>query len=136
MMLTRYSSTPSAEILVNASGSSRRTVPRNAVSPPHLLDQDRVAGFDAHGILREDVHHDLEPGGIADLDERRAGLYDPGAFLRYAKDPPRRRCARTSTSPIRYTFEIARASNTAIAGVSVAAGRDDSCCTGASPLRR
>ena len=95
MTLTRCSSTPSAEILVNPDGSTRRTFAVQLAVAAPLLDDRPGAGLDAHGIGREEIGHDLELRGIANLEQRLAGGHDALALAQALQhDAVRRRASR------------------------------------------
>ena len=58
--LTRCSSTPSVEILVNADGSTSRTRPLSGSSPPQCSSSTGGVGLDLHRVARQHVDLDFQ----------------------------------------------------------------------------
>ena len=65
---TRCSSTPSAETLVNAAGSTRRTRPSSGPSPPQRSIRTGAAGLGLQRVGREQLGDDLERADVAELE--------------------------------------------------------------------
>ena len=80
--LTRCSSTPSADTLVNAAGSIRRTRPDSGGRPRAAVEARRRARLDQDRVGGQHVDDDLEVVRIAHLDQRRADRHDGLALLR------------------------------------------------------
>ena len=77
MTLTRCSSTPGADILVNSVGSTRSTHAAKGVSPPQCSTSTRMPGSTSGGVPRREVGDDLDVAGVTDLEEPLPGRHHP-----------------------------------------------------------
>src|SRR6516162_9440284 len=82
--LTRCSSTPSVDILVNAE-LNPTDPPRQRHRPTPILDHDLRARSNFDCIGTEHVDNDFQIMRVADLDDGRTGLHDGLTLLRHLK---------------------------------------------------